>query len=270
LREDLKRVLVDIQFMANALKKFMICMIVGTLIFLPGSVAQVRKRSICGKVVLNTSDAVAKTEVMLDYAGIELNPAVIADRDGAFCIDNFVGDLSQSATARLYAASFCRPDDVMLVAAPFWPVLRKERRFAGKDIVIERGDLTRVGDVYVQLIYGHVSLRILDRRHQPLLTRSTDWSPVWIKVKKQDGVAVHESGLSLTDIERSVHLRESRIDLALPKGTWTIEIALAGVPPNTGRIRRAVRWLRVAGKVKIESCAKPVDLTVTASRPTKS
>lgn|GEM_PF-4466677 len=255
--------------MANSLKKFMICLVVGTLIFLTGSVAQVRKRSICGKVALTTSDAVAKTEVMLDYAGIEVNPAVIADRDGAFCIDNFVGDLGLSATARLYAASFCRPDDVMLVAAPFWPVLRKEQRFAGKDIVIDRGELTNVGDVNVPLIYGHVSLRILDRQHQPLLTRSTDWSPVWIRVRNQNGARVHESGLSFADIERSVHLRESRIDLALPKGTWTIEIALGGVPPNTGAKRRAVSWQRVPGKLKIESCAKPLDVDLSVQRTTR-
>jgi hypothetical protein len=228
--------------MAKALKKFTICTVVGTLIFLTGSVAQVRKRSICGKVVLNTSDAVAKTEVLLDYAGIELNPGVTTDRDGTFCIDNFVGDLGLGSTARLFVASFCRPDDLTLVAAPFWTVLRKERRFAAKDIVIDRGDLTRVGDINVKLIYGHVSLRILDRRHQPLLTRSADWSAIWLKVKKGDGVAVHESGLSLADIERFVHLKESRIDLALPKGTWTVEIALTGVPPNTGRKRGPVRF----------------------------
>ena len=252
--------------MANAPKKFMICMVVGALIFLPGSVAQVRKRSICGKVVLSPSDAVAKTEVILDYAGIELNPGVMTNRDGTFCIENLVGDLSQMTTARLYAASFCRSDDLVLVAAPFWPVLRKEKQFAGKDIVIDRGDLTNVGDVKVYLIYGHVSLRILDRRDQPLLTRSTDWSPVWIKVKKQDGVVVHESGLSLADIERSVQLRESRINLGLPKGTWTVEIALAGVPPNMGAKRRAVRWLRLPGKLKIESCAHPLDVALSVSR----
>jgi len=256
--------------MANALKKFTIWTVAGTLIFLTGSVAQVRKRSVCGKVVLNASDAVAKTEVILDYAGIELSPGVITDRDGTFCIENFVGDLTQSTTARLYVASFCRHDDVLLVAAPFWSVLRKERRFAGKEIVIDRGDLTRVGDVDVQLIYGHLSLRILDRRHQPLLTRLADWSPVWIRVRNENGVTVHESGLSPVEIERSVHLKESRIDLALPKGTWTLELALAGVPPDTGTIRRSVRWLRVPSKLKIESCAKPVDVAVSVSGRRKS
>ena len=89
-------------------------------------------------------------------------------------------------------------------------------------------------------------------------------------MKKEDGVVVHESGLSPADIERFVHLKESRIDLALPNGTWTIEIALAGVPPNTGKMRGPVRWLRVPGKIRIESCAKPVDVAVSASRPTKS
>jgi len=256
--------------MANVQKKLMICVVIGLLIFLPGSVAQVQKRSVCGRVVLNTSNAIAKTEVILDYAGIELNPGVITDRDGTFCIENFVGDLTQSTTARLYVASFCRPDDVILVAAPFWPVLRKERLFAGKDIVINPGDITRVGEVNVQLVYVHISLRILDRQHRPLLTRLTDWSPVWIRVRSQNGVTVHESGLSAVEIERAVDLKESRINLALPKGRWTLEIALAGVPPLTGAIRSTVRWLRVPGKLKIESCAKPVDVAVSVSRTTKS
>lgn len=252
--------------MASVQKKLVICVVIGLLIFLPGSVAQVQKRSICGRVVLNTGNAIAKTEIILDYAGIELNPGVVTDRDGTFCIENFVGDLTRSTTARLYVASFCRTDDVRLIAAPFWPALRNERRFAGRDIVIDRGNLTRVGDVDVQLIYGHVSLRILDRRHKPLLTQPTNWSPVWIRVRNQNGIAVHESGLSVVEIERAVDLRESRINLALPKGTWTLEVALAGVPPVTGAIQRTVRWLRVPAKLKIESCATPVDVAVSVSR----
>lgn len=255
--------------MANAQKKFMILVVISILTFLSGSVAQVQKRSVCGKVVLKTSDAVAKTEVVLDYAGIEVNPSVVTGQDGTFCIENFVGDLSQSMAARLYVTSLCRPDDVMVMPAPFWPALRKERLFAGKDIVIKRGDITKVGEVNVQIVYAHVSLRILDRQHRPLLTRLTDWSPVWIRVRKHNGVTVHESGLSAVEIERAVDLKESRINLALPKGSWTLEIALAGVPPNTGGMRRAVRWLRVPGKISIESCAKPVDVAVSASRPSR-
>jgi hypothetical protein len=256
--------------MSNILEKFMACITVGSLVFLSGSVAQVRKRSICGRVALKHSEAVAQTEVILDYEGIELNPGVIADGDGTFCIDNFVRDLSQRRTGRLYVMSFCRPDDVMLTAPPFWPVLRKERRFAGKDIVIDGGDLTRVGDVDVQLIYGHVSLKILDRRQQPLLTQLSDWSPVWIRVRDQNGVRVHESGLSPAQIERSVHLRASEIDLALPTGIWTLEVAVDGVPPETGTARRAVKWLRVPSKLKVDSCDKPVDVSLSVPRDATS
>lgn len=249
--------------MANAQKKFVIFVVITILTFLPGSIAQVQRRSVCGRVVLNASDAVAKTEVILDYAGIEVNPSVVTDPDGTFCIENFVGDRSQSTTARLYVASFCRPSDVMLMTAPFWPVLRKERLFAGKEFVINRGDITRVGEVNDQLVYVHVGLRILDRQHRPLLTRLTDWSPVWIRVRKQNGITVHESGLSAIEIERAVDLKESRINLSLPTGTWMLEIALAGVRPDTGTVRRAVRWLRVPGTIKIESCAKPIDVSLT-------
>jgi hypothetical protein len=237
------------QLMSNTLKKCMACMAFGSLVFLSGSVAQVRKRSICGRVVLKQSEAVAQTQVILDYEGIELNPGVIADGDGTFCVDNFVTDVSQRTTARLYVMSFCRPGDVMLTAPPFWPVLRKKERFAGKDIAVDKGNLTRVGDIDVQLIYGHVSLKILDRRHQPLLTQLSDWSPVWIRVRDQNGVRVHESGLSPTQIERSVDLRASQIALAVPTGTWTLEVALDGVPPKTDTARRAVKWLSVPSVV---------------------
>lgn len=254
--------------MANTLKKFMICLAVGSLVFLSGSAAQVRKRSICGRVTLKHREVVAQTQVILDYVGIELNPGVIANGDGTFCIDNFVRDLSQRTAARLYVASFCRPDDVMLTAPPFWPVLRKERRFAGKEILINQGDLTSIGDVGVQLIYGHVSLKILDWRHQPLLTRPSDWGPVWIRVRDQNGARVHESGLSPAQIEQSVDLKASRIALALPTGIWTLEVALAGVPPETGTARRAVKWLRVPSKLKVDSCDKPVDVSLSVPRQT--
>lgn len=250
------------------LKTSVICGLIITLIFLTGSRAQIRKRSVCGRVV-NIPNGVDRTEVVLYFGpgGFEeFLPSFVPEPNGTFCIENYARD---HTSARLYVASFCRPDDVMLMAAPFWPVLRKEKGFAGKDIVIDRGDLSRVGDVDVQLIYGHVSLRILDRWRQPLLTRSADWSPIWIRVKNQNGVAVHESGLSAVEIERSVNLKDSRINLALPNGTWTLEIALAGVPPETGAKRRAVRWLRVPGKLKIESCANPLDVTLSVRRTTE-
>jgi hypothetical protein len=255
--------------MANTLEKFIICVALGSVVFISASVAQVRKRSICGRVALKHREVVAQTEVILDYAGIELNPGVITDGNGTFCINNFVLDFESAGTARLYVMSFCHPDDVMLTAPPFWPVLRKERRFAGKDIVIDGGDLTRVGAVDVQLIYGHVSLKIVDRRHKPLLTQTSDWSPVWIRVRDQNGVRVHESGLSPAQIERSVHLSASEIDLALPQGSWTMEVALEGVPPQTGVKRQAVRWLRVPGKLKIESCANPLDAVLSVQQTTR-
>jgi len=195
-----------------------------------------------------------------------LNPGVITDRDGNFCIENFVGDLTHRTTARLYVESFCRPDDVILVAAPFWPRLRRKRGFSGKRLIISPGSVTSVGDIDIQLIYGHVSLRILDERHQPLFTQPSDWSPVWIRVRDQNGVTVHESGLSVVQIERSVNLKESRINLALPNGTWTLEVAPEGIPPDTSTIRHAVRWLRVPAKLKIKSCGDPKDIAVLVSR----
>lgn len=82
-------------------------------------------------------------------------------------------------------------------------------------------------------------------------------------MRDQNGIRVHESGLSPAEIERSVNLKESRINLALPKGTWSLEVALTGVPPG---VQRGGKWRKVPGKVKIESCGDPVDVTLTVSR----
>lgn len=257
--------------MLNPLRKLLICVGVAALIFLTqGSSAQLGKRLIGGKAVLNTNAAIARTQVSLYFAGNDLLPGAATERDGTFFIENYVSDLSKSTSARLYVTSFCRHDDVTLVDVPFWPWLRREPRFSGKPITVGPGSFTSVGNVDVQLIYGHVSLRILDQQHRPLLTKSEDWFPIWIRVRDQNSVTVHESGLSVVEIERSVDLKESRISLALPKGIWSLDVALAGVPPGTSTIRRSVRWLRVPTKVKIESCDNPVNVVVSVSRRTRS
>jgi hypothetical protein len=249
--------------MGKALKRLTLCIIVGMIVFMPTSIAQVLKRSICGKVALNTTEAVARTEVLLYYEGLELFPGAAAEPDGTFCIDNYVGDLSQSIPAQLYVMSSCRLDDVTLVDVPFWSPLRKIPRFSGKRITVGPGNATSVGSVNVQIVYGHLTLTILNHQHRPLLTETSDWSPLWIRVRDQNGVRVHESGLSPAEIERSVNLKESRINLALPTGTWRLEVALAGVPPG---VQRGGKWRKVPGKVKIESCGDPVDVTLTVSR----
>jgi hypothetical protein len=250
--------------MSNALKRFTIGVVIGMLIFMPTSMAQVRKRSICGKVVSNTNEAAARTEVHLYFEDASLIPGAVAEAEGSFCIENFVDDLSRTAPAQLYVTSFCRAGDLTLVNVPFWPEMRKEPQYAGKRIIVGPGEVTSAGSVDVQIVYGHVGLRIVDHRQRPLLTGTNDWSPLWIRVRDRNGVTVHESGLSPMDIETSVDLKESRINLALPKGTWNLEVALTGVPSPT--VRRRVRWRRVPGQVRVESCATPVDVTLTVAR----
>ncbi len=253
--------------MRNALKIFMICIVVGTLVLMPASIAQVRKRSICGKVTSNSTEAVARTEARLYFEDASLIPTAVAEADGTFCIENFVADLSETTPAQLYVTSYCRPNDLTLVDVPFWPEMRKETRYSGKRVMVSPGNVTNVGAVEVQIVYGHVTLSILDQRRRPLLTETNNWSPIWIRVRNQNGVTVHESGLSLADIERSVDLKESRINLALPKGTWSLEVALAGVPsPSRAASQRAVRWRKIPGRVKVESCSNPVNVTLTVPR----
>jgi hypothetical protein len=76
--------------------------------------------------------------------------------------------------------------------------------------------------------------------------------------------------LSVVDIEQSVDLKESRINLALPQGKWILEVALAGVPSGTPAMWRAVRWRRVPGKFKIESCHEPIEVNLSVKRRKRS
>jgi hypothetical protein len=255
--------------MTNVLKRLTVCIVVGMLIFMPTGIAQVQKRLVCGKVILNTTEAVALTEVYIYFPNADLIPAAGAEPDGTFCIETFIADLSKTMPAHLYVTSLCRPNDLTLVDVPYWSALRKEPRFSGKRIMVGPGSLISVGSVDNQIVYGHVTLRILDQRQRALLTEKMDWSPLWIRVRGQDGVTVEGSGLSSADIDRSVDLKESYINLALPKGTWSLEVALAGVPPPP-KSTRGVKWRRVPGTVKVESCRDPVGVTLTVQRMSKT
>jgi hypothetical protein len=114
-----------------------------------GRTAQVRKRLICGKVVLNPTAAVARTVVSVSFGLDQLLPGAVAEQDGTFCIENYVSDVNKSTSARLYVTSFCHPEDVTLVDIPFWPHLRRRTGFTGKRILIGPGTRTSVGDVHV-------------------------------------------------------------------------------------------------------------------------
>lgn len=60
-------------------------------------------------------------------------------------------------------------------------VLRQKTRLPFHlTIVVGPGSVTTLGDVDVQVMYGHIALRILDHQHKPLLTQPNQWSPVWI------------------------------------------------------------------------------------------
>ncbi len=254
------------------LRKYALCLLLFTLLisFASGSSAQVHTRLVCGKVVLNPTLAFARTVVMLSFGNESLLPGAVTEEDGTFCVEDHVNDLADKTAARLYASSFCRLDDVTLVEAPFWPYLRRRNMYSGENVVIGPGARTTVGNVDVQIIYGHVTLRILDERLSPLLKGASEWSPVWLRVRDEKGVVVHEAGLSMTDIERSVDLKNSLINLALPQGMWSLEVSLAGVPPRGESIGRRVSWRQVPRKLRIESCQKPTEVNLSVRRKLRS
>jgi len=116
-----------------------------------GSIGQVRKRLICGKVISHPASLDTWTVVSLSFGDDGLVPGAAIEKDGSFCIESYVSDLTESTSARLYVTSFCRSGDVTIVDVPFWPILRREKMFSGKRIAIGPGNRTNLGELDEQI-----------------------------------------------------------------------------------------------------------------------
>jgi hypothetical protein len=239
---------------------------------IPKASHQVEKRLICGRVVDERGNPVTGALVTLAPATLNpkwgadiLLPGALSEKDGAFCIESFERE-TKDADARLYVTATCRTGDLTLVDPPFESLPSRPSAFTGK-LVNLKTDRTDVGDINLQVIYPHVTLRILDRGGRPLLTQREQWSPVWLRVKDQRGTVVKEGGLSSGQIESAVDVTRSSINLALPQGVWRIEVALEGIPPNVSGVPPRGRWIRVPRSLVVSSCQKPTDVSLIVGKP---
>jgi hypothetical protein len=240
------------------------------LILASAGTAQIRRQLICGRTIDKQGHPVANARIILadrpsskrKDSVEELLPGAKADMEGKFCIETFLSPSSTLMNQSLYTTSPLDENVVALVDVPFTRLRRRPANFKGQPIKVGREERTDVGDIPVQVYYGRVLLKINDRAGRPLLITEDKWQPVWLRARDADGFSVYESGLSADEIERAVNLKSSSISLALPEGTWFLEVALDGVPPNTLPDNPKVSWLRVPKRLKVRATGNPIEVAL--------
>jgi hypothetical protein len=95
--------------------------------------------------------------------------------------------------------------------------------FSGRRIFINKNGEINIGDTQVQVRYGVVHICLEDYDNKPLITNQRAWRYVWLRVRDQKGEMVTLRSLSLSDIEKSVSVHDSCVNVALPEGIWYVE-----------------------------------------------
>lgn len=111
------------------------------------------------------------------------------------------------------------------MAAPFWPELRKsDPRFAGLKVDLHGTRTVDLGDIPVQVWYNLVECLVLDRKGRFYYKSEDDWANFALIVRDAKGVAVGSLALSTFAIQNNVRVDRGSVRLALPEGTWTLEL----------------------------------------------
>ena len=187
------------------------------------------KYTVHGRVVDKAGQPIRGAQVILDTGPPveweDLIESFGTEADGRFSIQETT-QLASYKTRYLYVTGARPKDTVTLVKAPFnrFPML-KESRFNAREITIKLNGELDVGDVPLQVNYGVVCLSVLNKAGHPRLTQAEAWRSFYLRVRTRTGSKVTAIGLSWANIENAVDLRNSRINLALPEGTWRVEVS---------------------------------------------
>jgi hypothetical protein len=181
-----------------------------------------------GRVVDENRQPVAHAVVVVD-AGLptsweDFTYSMEADQSGTFLFFEPEATTDPDLTRFLYVTGPVPKKAYNIIRPPFnrLPQLVGPS-FASRRIVIKKNQDIDVGDVPIQVRYGVVRIRLQDRRSQPLIKSAEPWRVVWFRIRNHQGAVIAFGSLSINDIEKSVNLRESSVDVSLPEGFWFID-----------------------------------------------
>lgn len=111
------------------------------------------------------------------------------------------------------------------ISAPFWHELRRnDPRFAGRSVQLMGNQQIDLGKIPVQIWYNRVELFVTDNLGRPFYKNENDWADFVLIVRDPRGDAVGSKALSTFDRKNSVRVDRGSVNLALPEGTWTLEL----------------------------------------------
>jgi len=184
-----------------------------------------------GRVVDEDHQPVAHAYVVLD-AGLtktweDVTYFVEADDSGHFSFFEPEKTTNPSRQRFLYAIGPIPGSSYSPVKPPFNRIPRLfQKRFAARSVLIKKNDEIDVGDVPIRIKYGTIDIELQDPLGRPLLKDASSWRYVWLRIRNHQGNTVSYGGLSMSDIDKAVNVRQSSITLALPEGSWYVDVSL--------------------------------------------
>lgn len=237
-----------------------------TTLLLPLGAQPIQERykyAVIGRVVDGCGQPVAHAQVLLfppkplseGKGGDQLIVEETADDKGRF---RYEGEATDPVRQNLYVTTPYPPNAEAPITPPFDEVKGIDRLFDGRPVLIKKNEDVNVGDVIVQVRYGVVLVQLQNRMGKPLFTDAADWEWIGLRVRDARGKVVSEFSLSPASVRRAVRVDQSAIAVALPEGTWSIEIA----PDGEGGV-----WLKSNTKLLVQVSNSP--LQITLKPPTK-
>jgi hypothetical protein len=149
---------------------------------------------------------------------------VFTDRNGQFSLREHCGLSVRNVTLFVEPATGFEGAQTP-IRAPYWTSLRETKgEFSGLNVRLEKNQDVDLGSIPLKVNYRRVQLAVLGKNGKPYYKSRDDWAKFVLIVRNPSGIAVGSEALSTNDRENSVDLKRGVVLLALPEGTWTLEL----------------------------------------------
>ncbi len=138
-------------------------------------------------------------------------------------------------------------DTQILILPPFESLAESSQPFRGLPIEPHGDRNIDLGDIAVQVYYSGVLIKLADSEGRPMFSVSHEIPNIWVRVYDGKGNLAAQEGVARIALRNA----DSALSIALPAGSWTIELALDDAE---------FVWHRV-GRIEVMPLAGPLELT---------
>ncbi len=165
--------------------------------------------------------------------------------------------VGETLELKLFVMSPLPPETFECIPPPFDDLVTSSNSFKGLSILVNRGRSLDLGDVAVQVYYGTIELHLRQPSLESLLAQSKQWQGIKLRVRDKKGDIIRERYVTFGHINGSyAKLKEFVISLALPEGSWGIEVNL---PNERGK------WLVLDEQLNVVISEKATIVTLVDS-----